>query len=88
MQGVLEQVATLAVLGGYPGSILFGAFVSDSAPVYWPGAAYALAAVFSLSAASVFYVQIFKLSDGVDKFPYASMRQNSEVDDDIGVKLS
>lgn len=69
VQGVLEQIATLAVLGGYPGSILFGVFVSDDAPVYWPGAAYVLAALFSLSAAAIFYVHVYKLSDKVDKFP-------------------
>ena len=70
VQGVLEQIATLAVIGGYPGSLLFGYFVDDDAPFFWPGAAYSLAAAYSLVAAALFYWHIYQQSDGVNVFPY------------------
>jgi len=78
VQGVLEQIATLAVLGGYPGSLLFGYFVRGSAPVYWPGASFALASLYSLVAAGIFYRYVYVNSDRVDKFPVASNSESSD----------
>lgn len=69
IQGILEQIATLAVLGGYPGSLLFGYFVSSSAPIYWPGVSFTLAAIYSSLAALLFFYAIFLRSDGVNRFP-------------------
>jgi hypothetical protein len=69
VQGVLEQIATLAVIGGYPGSLLFGFFISENAPFHWPGAAYALATLYSLSAALLFYYHVYRNSDGVSAYP-------------------
>jgi hypothetical protein len=61
------------VLGGYPGSLLFGYFVSSSAPIYWPGVSFTLAALYSSIAALLFYFLIFLQSDGVDLFPISSL---------------
>jgi hypothetical protein len=80
IQGILEQVATLAVLGGYPGSLLFGYFVSSSAPVYWPGVSFTLAAIYSALAATVFYILIFQQSDGIDTFPRSPRSSDSDRD--------
>jgi hypothetical protein len=75
----LEQIATLAVLGGYPGSLLFGYFVSSSAPIYWPGVSFTLAALYSSLAALLFFYAIFLRSDGVDRFPL-SLSSGSDSD--------
>ncbi|CAE7692457.1 unnamed protein product, partial [Symbiodinium microadriaticum] len=80
VQGVLEQIATLAVIGGYPGSLLFGYFVDADAPFFWPGAAYALAAMYSLLAAALFYWHVFKNSDGFDRFPFDKNSTNESTD--------
>ena len=78
IQGILEQIATLAVLGGYPGSLLFGYFVSSSAPIYWPGVSFTLAAVYSTLAALLFFHAIFLRSDGVNQFPLSSESSSDE----------
>lgn len=80
LQGVLEQIATLAVIGGYPGSLLFGFFVSDGAPFFWPGASFALAAVYSLAAAAIFYNYIFNESNGFDEYPVKVIRREPETE--------
>ena len=77
IQGVLEQIATLAVLGGYPGSLLFGYFVSSSAPVYWPGAPFSLAALYSFLGGLFFYIYIYLNSDGVDTYPIIEKEDHS-----------
>lgn len=69
VQGVIEQLATLGVVGGYPGTLMFGYFVSSDAPFYWPGASFACAAIYSSAAAILFYFKIYKNSDGVHIFP-------------------
>ena len=56
VQGVLEQLGTLAVLGGYPGTLLFTYFVGDSSPVYWSGPQFALSAFYSCVAVMIYVV--------------------------------
>jgi hypothetical protein len=82
IQGILEQISTLAVIGGYPGSVLFGYFVSSESPVYWPGIPFTLAALYSSLAAVIFYYFIFRHSDGVDEFPLSSV-ESSESDKEL-----
>lgn len=54
VQGVLEQITTLSVLLGYPGTLLFSYFVSSHSPYYWPGPQFALAAFYSCLSLSVY----------------------------------
>lgn len=64
VQGVIEQLSTLGVLGGYPGTLLFSYFVSSDAPFFWPGAAFACSAAYAGMAAGVFYVFIYSHVSG------------------------
>lgn len=54
VQGVLEQLTTLSVLLGYPGTLLFSYFVSSHTHYYWPGPQFALAAFYSGLSLSVY----------------------------------
>lgn len=69
VQGVIEQLSTLGVVGGYPGTLMFGYFISSSAPFYWPGAPYFCAAVYASIAAWIFHTYIYKESDGKHLYP-------------------
>lgn len=60
VQGVIEQLATLGVIGGYPGTLMFGYFISSDAAFFWPGASFFCAAVYASFAAGIFYVHIYK----------------------------
>ena len=56
---MIEQLSTLAVVGGYPGTLLFGYFISSNAIFYWPGAPYLCAAFYASMAAWIFNSQIY-----------------------------
>ncbi len=58
VQGLLEQLATLAVIGGYPGSILFGFFLKQSPP--WTGPQFVLALAYSLIAAFLIRISVMQ----------------------------
>lgn len=69
-------------MGGYPGSLLFGYFVSSSAPIYWPGVSFSLAALYSLLGSLLYYIHIYLNSDGVDVFPLPKDEDNHSNDSD------
>jgi len=93
VQGVIEQLATLGVIGGYPGTLMFGYFVGSSAPFYWPGASFVCAAIYSSLAAGIFYSHIYKQSDGKHLYPRPQtddstrLKSHSVVSDDSGGDL-